>query len=91
MSGWYYTPAIQGPSVDTRRRGQMQMGTDLVRLLAVRLLDLALGARLLDLEDLVKGRGLAAADAEDGGGLLGRVLALLVALVVLAAAGGAAI
>ena len=39
LSGWYYTPAIQGPSVDTCRRGQMQMGTDLVRLLAVRLLE----------------------------------------------------
>lgn len=61
------------------------------RLLAVGLFDVALGGGLahgLEVEDLVEVGGLALADAEYGGLLLGRVLALLVALVVFAVAGG---
>lgn len=63
------------------------------RLLAVRLLDLAIAARrahALEPEDVVEGRRLAAADAEHGGLLLDGKGAALVALAVLAGAGAAA-
>ena len=60
------------------------------RLLAVGFLDLGVGARLLHLEDLVKGRRLASPDAQHRRRLLRAVLALLVALVVLAVARPAA-
>ena len=44
LSGWYYTqthatPDIEGPSASARRRGETRTGTDLDRLLAVRLLE----------------------------------------------------
>lgn len=63
-------------------------------LLAVGLFDVGLGAtraRGLEPQNVVEGGRLAAADAQDGGFLLDRVLALLVALVVFATARRAAI
>lgn len=60
-------------------------------LLAVGFFDFGLGAGgadRLEGQDLVEVGGLAAADAQDGSLLLGSVLALLVALVMVAAAGG---